>query len=43
MAGFIARLRIYSEIPPIPAVTAIIIKMTVEILSALALATKQVK
>jgi len=43
MVGFIARLRIYSEIPPIPAVAAIIIKMTVEILSVLALATKQVQ
>jgi hypothetical protein len=40
--SFVARIRIYSEIPPTPAVAAIIINMTVEILSVLSLATKQV-
>ncbi len=43
VSNFIGRLRIYSEIPPEPTMSGILIKIMVEVLSALALATKQIK
>jgi len=42
VSNFIGRLRIYSEIPPEPTMSGILIKIMVEVLSALALATKQI-
>ena len=41
--NFLNRLRIYIEVPPVPALTNILVKIIVELLSTLALATKQVK
>jgi len=41
--NFLSRLNIYTEIPPTPAMTYILVKIIVEIISGLALATKQVK
>jgi hypothetical protein len=40
--NFLRRLRIYTEIPPSPAMTELVIKIMVELLSVLALATKQI-
>ena len=40
--NFLRRLRIYTEIPPSPAMTEMVIKIMVELLSVLALATKQI-
>ena len=40
--NFIRRLDIYTEIPPTPAMTEMVIKIMVELLSVLALATKQI-
>jgi hypothetical protein len=40
--SFIAQLRIYTEIPPTPAMTDMVIAIPAEILSVLAQATKQV-
>ena len=40
--SFVRRLSIYTEIPPTPAMTETIIKIMVELLSVLALATKQI-
>ena len=40
--SFLRRLSIYTEIPPTPAMTETIIKIMVELLSVLALATKQI-
>ena len=40
---FLKRLDIYTKIPPTSAMTEIIVKILVELLSTLALATKQVK
>ena len=37
------RLRIYTGIPPTPTLTNVLVKIIVELLSTLALATKQVK
>ena len=41
--NFLARLSIYTEVPPTPALTNVLVKIIVELLSTLALATKQVK
>ena len=43
LGNFLERLQIYTTIPPTPIVTDIIIKIMVELLSVLALATKQIK
>jgi hypothetical protein len=43
MSSFIQRLDIYIKIPPTTAMAAILVKELVELLSILALATKQVK
>jgi hypothetical protein len=41
--NFLNRLRIYTGIAPVPALTSILVKIMVELMSTLALATKQVK
>lgn len=41
--GFLNRLEIYIKIPPTVAMTEILVKILVEMLSVLALATKQIK
>ncbi len=41
--NFLRRLDIYTKIPPTTAMTEVIVKILVELLSTLALATKQVK
>jgi hypothetical protein len=41
--NFLSRLDIYTKIPPTPALTDILVKITVELLSTLALATEEVK
>ena len=43
MGNFLKRLEIYTTIPPAPIMTDIIVKIIVELLSVLALATKQIK
>jgi hypothetical protein len=43
LASFLKRLEIYTTITPTPIMTDIIIKIMVELLSVLALATKQIK
>ena len=43
VANFIGRLRIYSEIPFEPTMSGLIIRIMVEMLSVLALATKQIR
>lgn len=43
MEHFLHRLKIYIEVPSTPAMTGIIVKIMVELLSVLALATKQIK
>ncbi len=40
---FLKRLNIYLEIPPTPAMNELAVKIMVELLSALALATKELK
>jgi hypothetical protein len=40
---FLKRLDIYTKVPPTPAMTEIIVKIMVELLSTLALATKQIR
>jgi hypothetical protein len=40
---FLSRLIIYAEIPLAPALTNVLVKIIVELISTLALATKQVK
>jgi hypothetical protein len=40
--NFIGRLKIYTEIPPTPAMTEMVIKIIIELLYVLALATKQI-
>ena len=42
LGNFLKRLEIYTTIPPTPIMTDIIVKIIVELLSVLALATKQV-
>ena len=41
--GFLTRLDIYTRIPLTPAITEVVIKILVEVLSTLAMATRQVK
>jgi hypothetical protein len=43
LASFLKRLDIYTNIPPTPIMTEIIVKIIVELLSVLALATKQIR
>jgi hypothetical protein len=43
LGNFLKRLDIYTTIPPIPIMTDIVLKIMVELLSVLALATKQIK
>ena len=43
IGNFLQRLAIYTKIPPTPEMTDIIVKIMVELLSVLALATKQIK
>ena len=40
---FLKRLDIYTEIPPTPAMDELVVKITVELISTLALATKELK
>jgi hypothetical protein len=40
---FLSRLEIYTELPPTAAMGTIIVKIMVELLSAIALVTKQIK
>ena len=40
---FLNRLDIYTKVPPTPAMTEIVVKIMVELLSTLALATKQIQ
>jgi hypothetical protein len=40
---FLKRLDVYTKIPPTPAMDEMVVKIMVELLSTLALATKQVK
>ena len=39
---FLKRLNIYTKVPPTPAMTGIVVKIMVELLSTLALATKYI-
>lgn len=41
--NFLRRLRIYTDIPLTPAMTGVVVKILVELLSVLALATRQIK
>jgi hypothetical protein len=41
--NFLSRLSIYTEVAPTPALTSVLVKILVELLNTLALATKQVK
>jgi hypothetical protein len=43
LGNFLKRLEIYTTIPPTPAMTDIIVKIMIELLSVLALATKQIE
>jgi hypothetical protein len=43
LGNFLKRLEIYTTIPPTPMMINIIVKIMVELLSVLALATKQIK
>ena len=43
LGNFLKRLEIYTTIPPTPMMTDIIVKIMIELLSVLALATKQIK
>jgi hypothetical protein len=43
IGNFLKRLDIYTKIPPTPAMTEVVVKIMVELISTLALATKQVK
>ena len=43
MESFLQRLEIYTNIPPTPAITEILLKILIELLSALALVTQQLK
>ena len=40
---FLTRLDIYTKVPPTPAMTEIVVKIMVELLSTLALVTKQIR
>jgi hypothetical protein len=41
--GFFKRLESYTEVPPTPAMTYVIVKIMIEILSILAIATKEIR
>jgi len=41
--GFFKRLESYTKVPPTAAMTDIIVKITIEVLSILAIATKEIK
>ena len=43
MGKFLKRLEIYTTIPPTPLMTEVIVKIMVELLSVLALASKQIE
>jgi hypothetical protein len=43
LENFLDRLEIYTKTPPTPAMTKIVVKILVELLQTLALATKQIK
>ena len=43
LGNFLKRLEIYTTIPPTPIMTDIVIKIMVELLSVLALATNQIR
>jgi len=43
LGNFLKRLDIYASFPPTPMMTDIIVKILVELLAVLALATKQIK
>jgi hypothetical protein len=43
LGNFLKRLDVYTNIPPTPLMTDILVKIMVELLSVLALATKQIK
>jgi hypothetical protein len=43
LGSFLKRLDIYIDVPPNPNMTDIIVKILIELLSVLALATKQIK
>ena len=43
MGNFLKRLEIYTTIPPTPILTEVIVKIMVQLLSVLALASKQIK
>ena len=43
LGNFLKRLEVYTTIPPIPMMVDLIIKIMVELLSVLALATEQIK
>jgi hypothetical protein len=42
LENFLSRLKIYTEIRPTPAMTEVVVKIMVEMLAVLALATKQI-
>ena len=41
--NFLSRLNIYAGVPPTPALTNVLVKIIIELISTIALATKQVK
>ena len=41
--GFFKRLELYTEVPPTPAMTDVILKIMIEILSIFAIATKEIR
>jgi hypothetical protein len=43
MGSFLKRLDVYTNIPPTPLMTDILVKIMVELLSVLSLATKQIR
>jgi len=43
LGNFLKRLEIYTNIPPTPIMTDIVVKILLELLSVLALATKHIK
>ena len=43
LGNFVKRLEIYTNIPPSPIMTEVIVKIIIELLSVLALASKQIK
>jgi hypothetical protein len=43
LGSFLKRMEIYTTIPPTPIMTEVVVKIMVELLSVLALASKQIK